>query len=111
MLTLAFAQSAATQPAQAQPSALMNLMPIAVIFIIFYFLLIRPQKKTQQEHRKMLDNLAKNDDVVTSGGIFGTVVNIQNDVVTLRVDDTTRIKVQKSSISKLKRTKAEIVSS
>jgi len=83
------------------------MMPIALIFIIFYFLLIRPQKKTQQDHAKMLETLAKNDEVMTSGGIYGTIVNIQNDIITLRVDDNTRIKVQKSSISRLKKEKTE----
>jgi len=107
MLTLAFAQTAQAQAPQAQPNAMMSLMPIAIIFIIFYFLLIRPQKKSQQEHAKMLGALSKNDEVVTSGGIHGTIVNIQNDVITLRVDDNTRIKIQKSSISRLKKSKAE----
>ena len=113
MLTLAFAQTAQTQAQapQAQPNAMMSLMPIAIIFIIFYFLLIRPQKKTQQEHGKMLEALTKNDEVVTSGGIHGTIVNIQNDVVTLRVDDNTRIKIQKSAISRLKKAKTEVVQS
>ncbi len=104
MLTLAFAQaSGGAQPAQTQQNPMMGLLPIALIFIIFYFLLIRPQKKSQQEHAKMLGELKKNDEVVTSGGIYGTIVNIQDDVITLRVDDNTRIKVQKSSISRLKK--------
>ena len=105
MLTLAFAQEAqaAGGAVQGQANPIMSLMPIALIFIIFYFLLIRPQKKQQKEHAKMISELAKNDDVVTSGGIFGTIVNIQDDVITLRVDDNTRIKVQKGSISKLKK--------
>jgi preprotein translocase subunit YajC len=55
----------------------------------------------------MLGALEKNDDIVTSGGIHGTIVNIQDDVVTLRIDDNTRIKIQKSSISRLKRPKTE----
>jgi preprotein translocase subunit YajC len=107
MLTLAFAQSAQTAAASGQTaqSPLTSLMPIAVIFIIFYFLLIRPQKKQQQEHAKTLDALKKNDEIVTSGGIFGTIVNIQDDIVTLRVDDNTRIRIQKSAISKLKKGK------
>lgn len=108
MLTLAFAQSApaaAQQAPASAPNPLMSMMPIALIFIIFYFLLIRPQKKAQKEHAQMLDELKKNDDVVTSGGIYGTVVNIQEGIVTLRIDDNTRIKVQKSSISKLKKAK------
>jgi preprotein translocase subunit YajC len=105
MLTLAFAQDAAAQAPQGQSSPLISLMPIFLIFIVFYFLLIRPQKKTQQEHAKMIENLQKNDEVVTAGGMHGTIVNIQDDVVTLRVDENTRIKVQKSSISRLKKPK------
>ncbi len=105
MLTLAFAQDAAAQAPQAHQSPLISLMPIFLIFIVFYFLLIRPQKKTQQEHAKMLENLQKNDEVVTSGGMHGTIVNLQDDVVTLRVDENTRIKVQKSSVSRLKKPK------
>lgn len=103
MLILAFAQAAQRQTPGPQQNPLIGLMPIALIFIIFYFLLIRPQKKNQQEHARMLENLRKNDEVVTSGGIYGTIVNIQNDVITLRIDDNTRIKIQKSSISKLKK--------
>ena len=111
MLTLAFAQGAAAQTTQVQQSPLISLMPIALIFVIFYFLLIRPQKKKQQEQVKMLDALQKNDEVVTTGGIYGTIVNIQDDVLTLRVDDNTRIKIQKGSVSRLKKTKTEVVKS
>lgn len=109
MLTLAIAQdvSSAAPRTGSGASSLMSLMPIAIIFIIFYFLLIRPQKKQQKEHAMMIDALGKNDEVVTSGGMYGTIVNIQNDIITLRVDDNTRIKVQKGSISKVKRAKTE----
>ncbi|MFH1665029.1 MAG: preprotein translocase subunit YajC [Candidatus Omnitrophota bacterium] len=109
MLTFAFAQGApaASPQASSSVSSLAGIMPILVIFVIFYFLLIRPQKKQQQEHAKMLEALAKNDEVVTSGGVYGTIVNIQNDVVTLRVDENTRLKVQKSAITRLKKPKTE----
>lgn len=110
MLTLAFAQDVASQAQPAQQSPLVSLMPIALIFIIFYFLLIRPQKKKQKDHAAMLGELKKNDDVVTSGGIYGTIVNLQDDIVTVRIDDNTRIKVQKSAISGLRKTKTEVVS-
>ena len=105
MLTLAFAQSTSQAAPQATQSPILSLMPIAIIFIIFYFLLIKPQKKKQQEQAKMISELAKNDEVITSGGIYGTIVNIQDNVITLRVDDNTRIKVQKGSISSLKKPK------
>ncbi len=106
MLTLAFAQGAvASAPAPAQQSPLISLMPLALIFVIFYFLLIRPQKKQQKAQAAMIEGLEKNDDVVTSGGIHGTIVNLQGDVITLRVDDNTRIKIQKSAVSRLKKAK------
>lgn len=107
MLTLAFAQGASTAGAAPQQSPLIGLLPIALIFIVFYFLLIRPQKKQQQQHAKMIEELKKNDEVVTSGGIHGTIANIQNDIITLRVDDNVKIKVQKSSVSRLKKAKGE----
>ncbi len=102
MSNVAFAQGAA-QASPAQQSPLVGLAPVALIFVVFYFLLIRPQKKQQQEHAKMLGELKKNDEVITSGGMYGTIVNMQDDIVTLRVDENTRIKVQKSSISKMKK--------
>jgi len=108
MMTLAFAQSAGAQPtAGGFQSSFAGFIPIILIFVIFYFLLIRPQKKTQQEHSKMLAGLQKNDDVITIGGIHGTIVNIQDDVVTLRVDENTRIKIQKSSIARLKKSQGQ----
>jgi len=82
-------------------------MPIIFIFIIFYFLLIRPQKKAQDEHKKMIASLKKNDDVVTSGGIHGTIVNVKEAAVTLKVDDNVKIDVEKSCIARVKRKASE----
>ncbi|MBU1084541.1 MAG: preprotein translocase subunit YajC [Candidatus Omnitrophota bacterium] len=104
MLSLAFAQTASAAGAdQTAANPVMGLMPIVLIFVVFYFLLIKPQKKQQKEHAGMLEQLKKNDDVVTSGGIYGTIVNIQDDIITLRVDDNTRIKIQKNAIARLKK--------
>lgn len=89
------------------PSPLLNLMPVVLIFVIFYFLLIRPQKKSQDEHKKMVANLKKNDDVVTSGGIHGTIVNVKDTTVMLRVDDNVKVEVQKNAISTIKRKAGE----
>ncbi len=87
--------------------ALVNLMPVILIFVIFYFLLIRPQKKTQDEHKKMVASLKKNDDVVTSSGIHGTIVNVKDTTVILRVDDNVKIEIQKASIATIKRKASE----
>jgi len=85
------------------PNPLMSLMPVILIFVVFYFLLIRPQKKTQDEHKKMIAGLKKNDEVITSGGIHGTITNVKDSSVTLKVDDNVKIEVQKSSISVMRR--------
>ena len=84
-------------------SPLMNLLPVVLIFIVFYFLLIRPQKKTQDEHKKMVAGLKKNDEVITAGGIHGTIMNVKDTTVTLKVDDNVKVEVQKSSIMTMKR--------
>lgn len=87
----------------ASGNPLMNLMPVVLIFIVFYFLLIRPQKKTQDEHKKMVAGLKKNDEVITAGGIHGTIMNVKDHTVTLKVDDNVKVEVQKSSIMTMKR--------
>jgi preprotein translocase subunit YajC len=87
----------------AQANPLFGLMPVILIFIVFYFLLIRPQKKAQDEHKKMVAGLKKNDEVITAGGIHGTVMNVKDNTVTLKVDDNVKIEVQKSSVMTMKR--------
>ncbi len=81
---------------------ILNLFPLVAIFVIFYFMLIRPQKQKENELKKMIANLAKNDEVVTSGGIHGTVVNVKEKTVVLRVDDNVKLEVEKSCIIYLK---------
>lgn len=97
----AYAQAAGTGAPQGSP--LISLMPIILIFVIFYFLLIRPQKKQQEEHKKMVSSLKKNDEVITSGGMLGTIVNVKDTTVTLRVDDNVRVEVQRGSISTIRK--------
>ncbi|MFA5156387.1 MAG: preprotein translocase subunit YajC [Candidatus Omnitrophota bacterium] len=82
---------------------IVNLFPLVLIFIVFYFLLIRPQKKQEKERQKMLNALEKNDQVVTSGGIHGTIVNIKERSVTLRVDDNVKIEVERNCIASVKK--------
>ena len=72
---------------------------MVAIFAIFYFLLIRPQRKEQQRHRQMVEALKKGDDVVTSGGVIGTVVHAEKDRVTIRTAESTRLVVEKARIA------------
>ena len=102
-LAYAMGQSPQGMPGQPGPSPLAGFIPILLIFGIFYFLLIRPQQKQQKAQQQMLSKLSKNDEVVTNGGIHGTIVNLDEKTVTLRVDDNTRIKFQRSTISYVKK--------
>jgi len=77
---------------------IMNLVPLALIFAIFYFMLIRPQKKQEKDRKDMISKLAKNDDIVTASGIHGTVVNVKEKTLILRVDENVKIEVEKSSV-------------
>ena len=81
--------------------AMANLFPMLMILFVMYFMLIRPQMKQQKEMARMQSKLKKNDEVITLGGIHGTVVNVKESVVTLRVDDNVRLDVDKSSIGRL----------
>lgn len=78
---------------------LINFLPLILIFVIFYFLLIRPQKSKEKEHQKMLAGLNKNDEVVTSSGIHGTIIAVKDKTVTLRIDDNVKIEIEKNCIS------------
>jgi len=84
-----------------------QLIAIALIFVVFYFLLIRPQKKAQDEHKKMVAGLKKNDEIVTSGGIHGIVANVKDSSLTLKVDDNVKIEIQRSSVGSVKRKASE----
>ena len=83
------------------PSPLAMLFPFAVMFLIFYVLVFRPQAKARKAHEEMVKNLKKHDEVVTAGGMFGTVVNVRPNSVTLRVDENVRLEIEKSAITRL----------
>ena len=87
---------------QASASPLVQLFPFFMMFLIFYLLVFRPQKKEQAEHKKKLSTLQKNDRVVTAGGIHGTIINVKEATVIVRVDDTTKIEFDKDSIKVIK---------
>ena len=78
---------------------MMNLMMIGSLFVIWYFLLIRPQQKQQKEHRAMIDNLKKNAEVVTTGGIHATIINVKDKTFVLRIDENAKMEVDKSAVA------------
>jgi preprotein translocase subunit YajC len=80
-------------------NAFFQFLPIILIFVIFYFLLIRPQQKRQREHQNMLDRISKGDRVVTSGGLYGTVVGVKDNVVVLKIAEDVKVEMTKASVS------------
>lgn len=94
----AFAQTA---DVAAPGSSLMSFLPIILMFVVLYFLMIRPQMKRQKEQKAMMDALAKGDEVVTSGGVLGRVSKVSDAYVTLEVADGTEIVVQKIAVTTL----------
>jgi preprotein translocase subunit YajC len=77
------------------------MMQMVAIFAIFYFLLIRPQRKEQERHRNMISELKKGDEVVTNGGIIGTVVHVQDDRLTIKTGENTRLVVERGRIARI----------
>ena len=93
-----FIASAHAQDA-AQPGGLMSFLPLVVIFVIFYFLLIRPQMKRAKEHKQLVSQLATGDEVVTNGGLLGRISNVGESFVTVEMADNVKIKVQRHAIA------------
>lgn len=96
MIDIAWAQGAA---GAAGPPFVVQLIPFALLFGVFYFLIIRPQQQKQKQHRALLANLKKNDEVVTSGGLYGRVMAIADDVVTLEIAPNVRVRVSRPQIT------------
>jgi len=100
--TVASDPNSPTQQTPPTRSPLIQYLPFILIFVVMYFILFRGPRKKQQQHRQMVQALAKNDKVRTIGGIIGTVVDIKGDEVTLKVDESnnTKIKVIASAIGR-----------
>ena len=88
-------------PAAAPAADIMGFLPLIVIFVIFYFLLIRPQVKRAKEHKKLIEAIAKGDEVVTSGGLLGKVTQVDDNFVMLEVANGMNIQVQRNAVASL----------
>ncbi len=77
-----------------------QMLLLLVIFAIFYFVLIRPQQKQQKEYKQMVESLKKNDQVVTVGGVHGTIVNLKEKTLVIRVDDNTRLEIDRTAVAR-----------
>ncbi|MBE5314003.1 MAG: preprotein translocase subunit YajC [Xanthomonadales bacterium] len=94
LISPAFAQAAAPQPSPWSP-----LIMLGIFFVVFFFLVIRPQMKRAKEHRNMVSALGKGDEVITSGGLAGRIDDVSDSFITVEVADGVRVKVQKQAVT------------
>lgn len=95
---LILAQAAAPAGAQQQPNVFMSMMPLVFIFIIFYFLLIRPQQKKAKEHAKLVSSIKTGDSVVTNAGIHGVISNVKEKTVIVKIADNVKVEFDRAAI-------------
>ena len=89
------------QPAPgAEANPIMTFLPLILIIVVFYFFMIRPQMKKQKELANFRNSIAKGDKVVTTGGIYGKILELKDNTVLLQVDDNVKIRVDKAAIVK-----------
>ena len=97
--TFAATAAPAGAPAPQRPPEWMNFVPMAAIFLIFYFLFIRPQGKQAKEHKAMIESLSKGDEIVTNGGIVGRINKIGDNFIAIEIAKDLEIKVQRHAIT------------
>lgn len=93
LIASAYAQDGTSQ------GGLMGFLPLILIFAVFYFMLIRPQMKRAKEHRKMVSELSKGDEIVTNGGLLGKITELSDSFVTIEVADNVKIKLQRHAVA------------
>lgn len=94
MIDVAWAQAA-----PAGPGPLISMLPLVMIGLVFYFLVMRPQQQKAREHRLLLENLKRNDEVITAGGIYGKVVALAEQIITVEIAPNVRVRVSREQIS------------
>ena len=94
-----FINNAWAQEAPLQGGGIFSLLPLIILFAVFYFFLIRPQMKQAKEHRQMVESLKKGDEVVTNGGLLGKIKQVGDNFIVLEIATDTEVKVQKNAVS------------
>ena len=96
-----FISDAVAAAPQGQGDALTSFLPLIFIFVVFYFLLIRPQSKKAKEHKQMVEALAKGDEVVTNGGLLGRISKIGDNFIEVELSEGMTVKVQRQAVANL----------
>jgi len=89
------------------PGPIVSLMPIAAMFVVLYFLLIRPQQKRARDHDSMVENLKRNDEIVTTGGLYGRVQAIADKVLTVEIAPNVRVRIDRAQLAEVVSGKVE----
>jgi len=97
-ISSAFAQTAPAAAGGEMQSSLMSMLPLVLMFVVLYFVMIRPQMRKQKEHKAMIDALAKGDEVVTAGGVLGRVSKLGDSYVGLEVSSGVEVQIQRSAV-------------
>jgi len=90
----------AQAPQAGQPSLLASLLPLIILFAIFYFLVILPQQRQAKKHKEMVENLKKGDKIITTGGIIAEVVKNEPDFLKVKLNDNVEVKLDKSAVAR-----------
>lgn len=96
LISSAYAQTATGSAGGAE--GLMGLLPIVLMFVVLYFIMIRPQMKKQKETKAMIDALAKGDEVVTTGGLLGKITKLDETILSLQIANNTEVQVQRAAV-------------
>jgi len=96
-----FISDAMAEGGATSDAGLLGFLPLIIIFVIFYFLIIRPQVKRAKDHKKLTESVSKGDEVVTGGGLLGKVSDVNDNFVTLEISDGVEVKIQRQSVASL----------
>ncbi|MEN9543388.1 MAG: hypothetical protein RLZZ598_221 [Pseudomonadota bacterium] len=100
-ITTAYAQTAPAAAGGDTASSLMSMLPLVLMFVVLYFIMIRPQMKRQKEHKSMIDALAKGDEIVTSGGILGRVSKLGDSYLHVELASGIEVQLQRSAVAQV----------
>jgi preprotein translocase subunit YajC len=98
-MNIAYAMGQGGAAGQGGSGGFASFIPLILMFVIFYFLLIRPQQKKSKEHKQMIDNLKTGDRIITSGGLHGRVTGVSETTLTVEIAEKVRVKVNRGSVS------------